>query len=280
MNEAILIAQISDLHIVAKGNRCYGVVDTNTLAAQAIDAVNRLRVRPDAVIVTGDIIDTANEREYAIAKHILDKLEMPFHLVSGNHDHSLGLKRAFRDYDEIASAIPERLCYAADIGPIRLIVLDSSVPGAGHGELSHNQIEFLDGELTAATDRPAIVAVHHPPIQTGNRSMDSLGLVNPEAFADALAGHSNVQRVLCGHCHRSVVGSFAGTTVAIAPATGHQLELSVDDDVFGFNMEPPAFLLHRWTPTTGMTTQLAMVERYPGPYRFSFDPPDASPKQQ
>ena len=72
-------------------------------------------------------------------------------------------------------------------------------------------------------------------------------------------------RVQQGH---GILGVLAGASVAIAPATGHQLELSVDDNVFAFNLEPPGFFLHRWTPDSGMTTQLAMIDRYPGPYDF------------
>lgn len=271
MPDSILIAQISDLHIVPDGSRCYGMVDTNTLALQAVEAVNRLNVRPQAVVVTGDIIDTAHERDYALARNILDRLEMPFHLVSGNHDNSPGLKRVFDRYEAVAPAIADRLCYATDIGAIRLIVLDSSIPGVGHGEVSSEQLKFLDGELAVSADRPVLIAVHHPPIRTGNRSMDRFGLTNSEALADIVGPYDNVLRILSGHVHRSVLGTLAGTPVAIAPATGHQLELSVDDNTFAFNREPPAFYLHRWTANEGMTTQLAMVERYPGPYEFPWN---------
>jgi hypothetical protein len=102
--------------------------------------------------------------------------------------------------------------------------------------------------------------------------MDRLGLRDPTGFAAVVRRHPNVLRILCGHCHRGIFGSFAGTIVAIAPAVGHQIELALDgDETFGFNLEPPSFLLHRWTETEGMTTQVAVVERYPGPYPFVWD---------
>jgi Icc protein len=267
----ILIAQISDLHLVSEGARCY-LVDTNELARRAVNAINRLKTRPDAVIVSGDIIDTAKSADYAVAQDILERLEMPFFPVSGNHDLSAGLKTTFSGHPLSASPVPDRLCYGADIGAIRLVTLDSSVPRAPHGELSDAQLSFLDRELSAANERPAVIAVHHPPIATGNRSMDRFGLREPSKLAAVVGRHPNVLRILCGHCHRGILGSFAGTMVAIAPAASHQLELALDgDDTFGFNLEPPAFFLHRWTKADGMTTQFAMVERYPGPYTFIWD---------
>lgn len=265
----VLIAQISDLHLVAEGTLCYGAVDTNGLARRAVDAVNRLRTRPDAVIVTGDIIDTAQEQEYRIAREILERLEIPFFLLSGNHDDTPGLKRVFADREFASAGTPDRLYYAADIGVVRLIVLDSSVPGASHGEISAIQIAFLDRELAESRGRPVVVAVHHPPVPTGNQWMDAIGLSDPSAFAEIIARHGNVSRILCGHCHRTVIADFAGTTVAIAAATGHQLELSLDgDETFGFNLEPPAFLLHRWRESSGMSTHAVLVDRFPGPYPF------------
>lgn len=268
----ILIAQISDLHLVPEGTLCYGRVDTNELARRTVAAVNRLETRPDAVVVTGDVIETAKAEDYAVAKDILGRLEMPFYPISGNHDNSTGLKSAFSEIEFADTTFPDRLCYAVDIGHIRLVALDSSIPRAPHGVLSSGQLSFLDRELTAAGDRPAMIAVHHPPIRTGNRTMDRFALADPAEFAAVVSRHPNVQRILCGHCHRTVVGSFAGTTIVVAPATGHQLELALDrDDTFGYNLEPPAFLLHRWNDADGLTTQLAMVDRYPGPYPFAWD---------
>jgi 3',5'-cyclic-AMP phosphodiesterase len=265
----ILIAQISDLHLVPRGALCCGRVDTNAYAERAVEAVRRLIPRPDVVIVTGDVIETLREEEYAIAREILERLEMPFYLLSGNHDDSAALKRVFRDYGFASSGPPDRLYYATDIGAIRLVVLDSSVPGASHGAISAEQLAFLDRELAAARDRPVLVALHHPPIATGHKMMDSIGLRDPSGLAEVIGRHRNVVRILCGHCHRTVVSTLAGTIVSIAPSTAHQIELALDgDDSLAFNLEPPAFLLHRWSEAEGMATHLVMVDRFPGPYPF------------
>ena len=269
----VLIAQISDLHLVSDGKLCYGTVDTNELARRAVEAVNRLHTKPDAVVVTGDIIDTAREEDYKLARDILDRLDAPYFLLSGNHDDTQALKRVFADKEFAAGGPPRRLYYAVDFETVRMIVLDTSVPGASHGSISDDQLEFLRHELDRETERPIIVALHHPPIPTGNRWMDTIGLFEPAELAKIISAHDNVSLIMCGHCHRTVFGNFAGSPVIIAPSTGHQLEhaLGNRDEVFAYNLEPPSFLLHRWTANAGLTTHLLLVDRFPGPFTFSWE---------
>ena len=49
------------------------------------------------------------------------------------------------------------------VGELRLVMLDSSVPGAPYGELEPATLAWLDRTLAAAPDQPALVALHHPP---------------------------------------------------------------------------------------------------------------------
>lgn len=261
----MLIAQISDLHLVPAGTLCFGLVDTNNFARRAVAAVNRLKPRPDAVLVTGDIINTAMAEDYRIAKEILGHLEAPYFLAAGNHDLSSGLAKAFPAPSGSSSVPPGCYCYVVDIGSIRLVTLDSSVPGSPHGAISAEQLAFLDGELAKAGDRPALVVVHHPPLRTGNPTMDRFALAEPEQLAKVISKYNNVLSILCGHYHHTVFGPFAGTTVAIAPATGHQLQLSNLSETFGYSLEPPGYLLHRWSATDGLVTMLETVDQYPGP---------------
>jgi Icc protein len=261
----MLIAQISDLHLVPTGTLCFGRVDTNDFARRAVTAVNRLKPRPDAILVTVDIIDTARAEDYAVAKEILGNLEAPYFLAAGNHDLSSGLAKTFPIPASSSPAPPGCYRYAVDIGSIRLVTLDSSVPGVPHGALSAEQLGFLDGELARAGDRPALIVVHHPPLRTGNPTMDRFALAEPEALAEVISQHDNVLSILCGHYHHTVFGAFAGTTVAIAPATGHQLQLSNHRETFGYSLEPPGYLLHRWSANDGLVTMLETVDQYPGP---------------
>ncbi|MDJ0929551.1 metallophosphoesterase [Breoghania sp.] len=149
----------------------------------------------------------------------------------------------------------DRIRYAARIGDIRLIALDSSVPGSGHGELGAAQCAWLDETLAAEPDVPTVIAVHHPPVLTGILHMDAINLRDGDTFADIVARHSRVKRIICGHDHRGIVATCSGTVVTIAPDVTHQVVLALNEGApTQFNFEPPAFYLHYWTAEAGLVT--------------------------
>jgi 3',5'-cyclic AMP phosphodiesterase CpdA len=148
-------------------------------------------------------------------------------------------------------------------------MLDSIVPGASHGELCAARLAFLDRALAAAPKKPTLVVLHHPPITCGIAMMDEINLQTADAFAAVIAKHPQVERVLCGHHHRPIVVRFAGTVVQVAPSTAHQVTLDLKPGAPGsLILEPPAYLLHRWTPENGLVSHQAYVGTFPGPYPF------------
>lgn len=266
-----LIAQITDLHLRPSGLTCYRVSDTNMRAERAVKALLALEPRPDAVVVTGDLTDNNDPREYAQARRMLSKLPMPVYLLPGNHDQSDGMKAAFSDYPGIRDTVSGKIYYAADIGSLRLIALDSNVPGKPHGHLGQEQLDWLSRTLSES-DKPTILAIHHPPCLTGIPHMDGIGLADGEALADVVRPHAHVERIICGHVHRPLVTSFAGKIMTLAPSTAHQLVLEFSEDAPGqFNFEPAAYFIHRHTPATGLVSHLAYVEQHPGPFPFWAD---------
>jgi 3',5'-cyclic AMP phosphodiesterase CpdA len=99
--------------------------------------------------------------------------------------------------------------------------------------------------------------------------MDDINLRTADAFAAVIRKHPQVERVLCGHHHRPIVARFAGTVVQVAPSTAHQVTLALKPGApESLILEPPAYLLHRWTPENGVVTHQAYVGTFPGPYPF------------
>lgn len=157
--------------------------------------------------------------------------------------------------------------------PVRLVMLDTLVPGAGHGELGSEQLEFLDRALAAAPDKPTIVGMHHPPFACGIAHMDRINLRNIPEFAAIIGRHRQVERIICGHHHRPIVARLAHAIASIAPSVAHQVEMTLNPHNSGaFNFEPPAFQLHRWTAADGIVSHTVYVEDFPGPYPFINDP--------
>lgn len=264
----LLIAQISDLHVRPRGHAANRVVETNMFLDRALARIARHDPLPDAVIATGDLVDEGLVSEYELLNEMLARLPVPVYPVLGNHDDRAAFREVFSDGPWPADG-PVR--YAVDIGPLRLVVLDSLVPGKSHGRLAAADLDWLDAEL-AADDRPVIVAIHHPPLACGIASMDRTMLRNGAEFGAVIARHRNVARVIAGHNHRPITAAFAGTILTVAPSTAHQVTLDLADSGHGsFLFEPPAFFLHLWSEVSGLVTHMGYVERFDGPYPFHPD---------
>src|SRR5882724_1775539 len=124
----MLIVQISDLHVRPRGKTCYGQVDSNALLARAVAALEALDPRPDAVIASGDLTDCGLDEEYAVLDEILAGLSMPAFVVPGNHDRRGRLRDAMRRRHGYLP--PDGfLHFVVDGFPVRLIGLDSTIPG-------------------------------------------------------------------------------------------------------------------------------------------------------
>ena len=262
----MLIAQISDTHVCAEGTRLYGRIDTNAGLARAIDAVNRLRPRPDLVLMTGDLAESGQPAQYAMLRKLLARLEIPLRVLPGNHDSRENLRAAFADHGYLGQG--KFLHHAAELGPLTLIALDTQVPGEDGGTLCAERLAWLERELERSRGRPTLVAMHHPPVPIGVDWLDRSNCANAEGLAGVVSRHPQVERILSGHVHRAAQIRFAGTVVATAPSTAYQvaLELGHDGEPHLIH-EPPAFLLHRWHGGA-LTTHVIAVGDFGGPQPY------------
>lgn len=268
----MILVQLTDLHLRPLGQRAYGVVETNTLVERAFRAVAALRPAPDAVLISGDLTDCGLPEEYDLLSGLIERyLDMPVYLIPGNHDRREVMRARLAHLPGMAGE--GFIQYAVDDHPVRLVMLDSVVPGSGHGELCAERLDFLDATLAAAPDTPTMVVLHHPPIHTGIRHMDRINLRTAQAMEEIVGRNRQVERILCGHAHRAIVARFAGTIAQVTPSVAHQVTFDLgDSSPESFGLEPPSFAVHRWTPESGIASHIVHVESYPGPYPFVLDP--------
>ena len=99
--------------------------------------------------------------------------------------------------------------------------------------------------------------------------MDAIGLLEGEPrFRDIVGRHPNVERIICGHVHRTVFQRYAGTVASICPSVAHQVALDLrPEGLSAFVMEPPGFHLHQWHAGQ-LVTHVAAIGDYAGPYSF------------
>lgn len=273
MSEPLVIAQISDLHIKRPGELAYRVVDTAAALARCVARLNALRPRPALVVVSGDLVDTGADAEYAHLRELLRPLQLPLAVIPGNHDARDGLRRAFPDQPYAAGE--GALNFVHSVGPFDLLCVDSTVPGAPHGLLDPATLAWIDLTLAAAPERPAILVLHHPPFATGIAHMDRQNLHNASGLAAVVGRHPRLGLVAAGHVHRAVVTSFAGRPATICPAPNHAVDLDLAQArVPSLRVEPPAFHLHAWIDQSGsgaVVTHWVPIGDFDGPHPF-FDP--------
>ncbi|KAF1032838.1 MAG: 3',5'-cyclic adenosine monophosphate phosphodiesterase CpdA [Pseudomonas sp.] len=269
MNRSFVVAQISDLHLKAGQRLTYGVVDTLGALRRAVEHLNALLPRPDIVVVSGDLVDFGRADEYAVLRPELERLHMPYYLVPGNHDTRAPLLEAFADHPYWPLSASAPLDWVVDDYPLRLIGLDSTIPGGHGGQLLDSQLQWLHTRLAQSPEVPTLVILHHPPFISGIGHMDREPFTNAAAFEQVIARHPQVERVLCGHLHRPMQRRFGGTLCCVCPGTSHQIVLDLQAAAPAhFNLEPAGFLLHRWEEGQGLVSHTAVFGEYPGPYPF------------
>jgi len=268
MAKPFIVAQVSDLHIKARGQLSYRVVDTAAMLSACVAHLNALPQRPNVVAFTGDLVDFGRAEEYAVLRELIAPLVMPCYLIPGNHDERETLRAAFPDHAYLREG-GEFIQYSIDAHPLRIVGIDTVVPGQSGGDLCARRLAWLDETLAAKPAAPTVLLLHHPPFRTFIGHMDEQGLQNAEGLAEVVRRHPQVERLLCGHLHRPIEARFAGTIACTAPSPAHQVTLDLAEDAAScFMMEPPAYRVHAWTPETGVISHTAFVGGYAGPYPF------------
>lgn len=264
----MLIAQVSDTHIVPRGERLAGRLDSRERLEQIVDRILLFDTRPDCVLLTGDLTDRGTTQAYGILRETLARLGLPLYAIPGNHDDREQMRAAFADFAWMPKANGTRLHYEIDLGGFTLIALDSLVPREPHGMLGTDQLDWLAERLAAAQARRVLIMLHHPPINGGIAVMDAMKLRDAKALGDLVRRYPNIERVICGHMHRSMHARWCGTVVSTASAAVEQIHLEFRPDApLGTIAEPPGIQLHYDDPPDGLVTHVVPVGEFAGPYR-------------
>lgn len=264
----MILAQITDLHVRSPKVPAIYPFDINALLRKAVGTLGAFEPKPDAVIVTGDLVDCGREDEYELLLEILKPIQVPVYLIPGNHDERETFRKVLRPHH---AYLPKEgfIQYVVEDYPLRLVALDTTVAGSDGGMLCEARLDWLEARLNEAKDRPTVVFMHHPPIRTWMPEMDSLRCANGDKLRALLRGHPQVQRVTCGHVHRPVQVHWEHAIVNVAPSAVHQLHLDfTPEQLVRYTLEPAGFHVHLWDAEEGIITHMAHVGDFPGPFDF------------
>ncbi|WP_282605945.1 phosphodiesterase [Pelagibius sp. Alg239-R121] len=263
----MIIAQITDTHIKSDGRLAYRKVDTMACLKACVDHLNALAPAPDVVVMSGDMTDFGTADEYTIARSLLDRLAMPYFVVPGNHDARDAMRTAFSDHSYLPA--DGFLHYAVEDYPVRLIGLDSTLPGQPYGEMCDARLTWLGETLDEETRKPTLLFMHHPPFLTGVAHMDRQNCRNAKAMGALIERHTQVQMILCGHVHRPAQTLWHGTLACIGPSPSHAVALDLSPDgPPAFIQEPPACRIVHLTEDKRLVADLTYIGSFDGPHPF------------
>lgn len=261
----MLIAQITDLHIVEKNQHWLSESATNVRERllKTISYLNALNPRPNVVFLTGDLTDTGTEASYLHLKELLGSLEIPLYVIPGNHDRREELRSAFLHHPYMPRE--GSIHYAIDDYPVRLIGLDTLVEGKDHGVLSQEQLSWVENTLKKDSRKPTLIFMHHPPIKIGMKLFDQINCIAPQAFESLIKERENVIGVLTGHYHHLCVGSFGSKLCYLAPSVApvHYFAHPEDTHVTALELDDPALTLHRWHGENRLTSHSIRIKENP-----------------
>lgn len=220
------LLHLSDTHLLGGVRRLYDTVDAADHLAQLLVELESSRGRPEAIVFTGDLADRGEPDAYEKLRRMVEpvaaRLGAQVIWVMGNHDDRASFRTGL--LAERGSARPVDRVY--DVNGLRVITLDSTVPGEHWGEVSGAQLDWLAEELSVRAPHGTILAMHHPPLPSVLDLAVAVELRDQSGLAEVLLG-SDVRSIIAGHLHYSSTGTFAGIPVSVASATCYTQDLNV-----------------------------------------------------
>ena len=218
------LIHISDTHLLAGDELLGGAYDTRANLEAMLDRIERID-GASALVVTGDLTDLGEPDAYralkAMVEPVAERMGIPVAWIAGNHDERPEMRRDLLGEEPSQKAI----CRTFDLDGLRLIALDSTVPGWHHGRIDDDQLDWLRAELETPARHGTVLAMHHPPLPSHVPMFDILELQNQPALAEAIEG-SDARAILAGHLHYSMSGSFAGVPTYVAAASCYTMDVA------------------------------------------------------
>ena len=244
----MLIAQITDVHIgFDPGN-------PDELNMQRLRAVVERLVsgpnRPDLLLMTGDLTESGDAESYARLAEVVSACPFPVWPMTGNHDERTPLLAAFPQTPSEGGFVH----YVLDLEGLRLIVLDTLEPGRHGGAFCAARADWLRAVLSADSKTPVIIAMHHPPFESGITWLDSAEAEPWIArFAATVANFPQIRGIIAGHLHRTIHTQWNGLSLSVCQSTAPAVALDLTpvdadrpDNRELITDELPGYALHCW----------------------------------
>jgi len=259
------LLQLSDTHIQEPGRTLKTGVPGADALVSAIEKAQRVQPSLDAILISGDLVDSGGEAQYQELLSLLERspIKAPIFLCLGNHDARASFRKVFSNWLQssgLSDLHSHFLQYTAALfqdggQTVRMVVMDTLEPGRDEGHLCAERIGWLNEVINRYPTDRLLLVMHHLPFLTGSALFDSMVLQQRNALRDCLRGHSNIERVVCGHFHRACVADLLGIPVVVCPSTAHAYPLQYQGGAKEPLVidEPAGFAIHRFIHESGST---------------------------
>lgn len=255
----MLIAQLTDLHIGFERDNPDEL--NSARLTQALKWLKAQERQPDMLLLTGDLTEHGDIASYERLRSAVAGCGFPVHLCVGNHDDRAALKQVFPETPVEDGFVQ----YVVDTPEVRIIVLDTLDPGHHGGAFCERRMAWLKAKLAEVPDKPILLALHHPPIETGIAWMTTHPQEPWVAMIDAAIGDRDDVTMICGHIHRSITTRWKGRTLSVAPSSAPQVAINLSamdpeqpDDRAMIVVELPGIAFHLWTGDAFVTHHAAI----------------------
>lgn len=215
----------TDPHLITPGELLHSLNPLDRFKA-CIRSINERETDAEMVVITGDLADRGQLSAYEALREELARLRLPYHLLVGNHDDRSNFLSVFTDAWADEHGFVQGV---VDTVAGRFLFLDTMQPGQSAGKYCADRCHWLQRELSAASEDPVFIFMHHPPFDVDIPFLDRIGLNDKRPFIDALDGHGNIRHLFFGHVHRPISGSWRGIPFSTLTSTNHQVVLNMHD---------------------------------------------------
>ena len=254
----MLVAQISDTHLIAPGSPGKFCDEKLTALEKCIECINELDTLPDVVIHTGDLSDNGSSEELLLAKKYLDKLAVPYYVTPGNKDCADNLIEVFTEQlGDVVMGGP--ITYLVDDLPIKIASLDTTTSHDNRGLLDFKKIAAIDKVLSNNQDDPVIIFSHHPPFNLSSDNSPRFEFVNKNSiklFNELVDRHSQIVALFCGHFHRPIRKRMGLFDANVAPPVCNLIDYS---SIKNAPNHIGNFQLHKFGKGHNFTTEVRMI---------------------
>ncbi|MEA5119557.1 MAG: metallophosphoesterase [Propionicimonas sp.] len=214
-----VLAHLSDTHLRHPDDPLVGgVIDPRVPLSELLAGLLLSGHAPEALVVTGDLSDDATPHSYRELRALVDPIAEAIGAgviwLNGNHDSRTVFRAEILAEPESGGPVNQ----VHWLGGLRVLCLDSTVPGEDYGRVAPESLDWLAAELADPAPEGTILAMHHAPLPVVQDLAAAWELLDQALLAEVVTG-SDVRTILAGHFHQSSFGTFAGVPVAAATST-------------------------------------------------------------